>query len=80
MSATVARQGVRVEWEQSNMRLDLNVAKIAKKDFSPAAMEEQQFLIRKPRAEVREEKKWGVEFPLLWKGEGCDRKAPGYAL
>jgi len=38
------------------MRLALNMAKMAKGGFSRAA-------IKKPRAEVREEKKRGVEFP-----------------
>jgi len=34
-----------------------------KAGFSCATIEETQYLIKKPRAEVREEKKWGVEFP-----------------
>jgi len=45
------------------MRLALNMAKMAKGGFSRAATEETQQLIKKPRAEVREEKKQGVEFP-----------------
>jgi hypothetical protein len=45
------------------MRLALNMAKMAKGGFSRAAVEETQQLIKKPRAEVREEKKRGVEFP-----------------
>jgi hypothetical protein len=45
------------------MRLALNMAKIAKGGFSRAAVEETQYLFKKPRAEVREEKKRGVEFP-----------------
>src|SRR5882757_1034010 len=63
MSATMARQEGRVQREQSDMRLALNMAKMAKGGFSRAAVEEAQYLIKKPRAEVREEKKWGVEFP-----------------
>jgi hypothetical protein len=34
-------------------------------------MEEMQQLIKKPRAEVREEKKWGVEFPGHNKGKAA---------
>ena len=63
MSATMARQGGRVQLEQSDMRLALNMAKMAKEGFSRAAIEETKYLIKKPRAEVREEKKRGVEFP-----------------
>ena len=63
MSATVARQGGRVQIEQSDMRLALNMAKMAKGGISHAAIEETQQLIKKPHAEVREEKKRGVEFP-----------------
>jgi len=63
MSATMVRQGGRVQLEQSDMRLALNMAKMAKGGFSRAAIEETQQLIQKPRAEVREEKQRGVEFP-----------------
>ena len=63
MSATMARQGGRVQLEQSDMHLALNMAKMAKEGFSRAAIEETKYLIKKPRAEVREEKKRGVEFP-----------------
>jgi len=63
MSATMARKGGRVQLEQSDMRLALNMAKTAKGGFSRTAIEEMQFLIKKPRAEVREEKKRGVESP-----------------
>jgi hypothetical protein len=59
----MARQGGRVQLEQSDMRLALNMAKMAKGGISRAAIEETQQLIKKPRAEVREEKKRGVEFP-----------------
>ena len=63
MSATMARQGGRVQLEQSDMRLALNMAKMAKEGFSRAVIEETKYLIKKPRAEVREEKKRGVVFP-----------------
>jgi len=63
MSATMARQGGRVQLEQSDMRLALTMAKMAKVEFSHATIEETRFLIKKPRAEVREDKKRGVEFP-----------------
>ena len=63
MSATMARQGGRVQLKQSNLHLALNMAKMAKSGFSCAAIEETQYLIKKPRAEVREGKKRGVEFP-----------------
>ena len=63
MSATMARQGGWVQLEQSDMCLVLNMAKVAKGGFSRSAVEETQFLIKEPRAEVCEEKKRGVEFP-----------------
>jgi len=63
MSATMARQGGWVQLEQSNMRLALNLAKIAKGGISHTTIEEEQQLIKKPRAEVQEKKKWGVESP-----------------
>jgi len=44
------------------MRLARNKAKIAKGGFSCAAIEETQFLIETPCAEVQEEMKQGVEF------------------
>jgi len=64
MSATMARQGGRVQLEQSNMRLAMNMAKMAKERFSHAAIEETEQLIGKPRAEVRERNKRGVAFPV----------------
>jgi len=59
----MARQGGRVQLEQSDMRVASNMAKMAKGGFSRAAIEEMQFLIKKPWSEVREEKKRGVEYP-----------------
>jgi len=63
MSATMARQGGRVQLEPSDMRLALNMAKMAKESFSRAAIEETKYLVKKPHAEVREEKTRGVVFP-----------------
>jgi len=63
MSATMARQGGRVQLEQADMCLALNMPKMAKEGFSRAAIEETKYLIKKPRADDREEKKRGVEFP-----------------
>ena len=63
MSATTARQGGLVQLEQSDMRLALNMAKMAEGGFSRAAIEETKYLIKKPRAKVREVNKQGVEFP-----------------
>ena len=63
MSATVVGQGGWVQLEQSNMCLALNMAKMAKEGFSRAAIGEMKYLIKKPPAEVRDEKKRGVEFP-----------------
>jgi len=59
----MARHGGHVQLEQSDMCLALNMAKMAKEGFSHLAMEETQYLIKKPRSEVREEKKQGVEYP-----------------
>jgi len=61
MSATMARQGGQVQLEQSDLRLALNTAEMAKGGFSPAAIEESQHPIKKHRAEFQETKKWGVE-------------------
>jgi hypothetical protein len=58
----MARQGGRVQLEQSDMRLALNMAKMAKKGFLRATIEETKYLIKKPCAEVQEQKKRGVEF------------------
>ena len=54
MSATMARQGGRVQLEQSDMRLALNMAKMAKGGFLGATIEQTQYLIKTPRPEVRE--------------------------
>jgi len=46
MSATMARQGDRVQLEQSDMSLTLDMAKMAKEGFSRAAIDEMQQLIK----------------------------------
>jgi DNA polymerase III delta prime subunit len=56
----MARQGGRVQLKQSDMRLALNMAKLAKEGFSRTAIEERKYLIKTPRPEVREENKRGV--------------------
>jgi len=63
MSATMARQGGRVQLEQSDMPLALNMARMARKCCSRTAIEETQHIIKKERAEVREDNKRGVVFP-----------------
>jgi len=62
MSAAMARHGGRVQLEQSDMFLALNMAKMAKGGFSRAATMETKYVIKTPRAEVRKEKKWEFEF------------------
>jgi len=63
MSAAMARQGGPIQLKQCYMRLVLIVAKMVKEGFSPATIDETQFLINKPPAEVSDEKKQGIEFP-----------------
>jgi len=63
MSATMARQGGRVQLDQSDMRLALNMAKMAKEGFSRVSIKQTQQLSKKPRADVREQKKRGVVVP-----------------
>jgi len=50
MPATMARQGGQVQLEQSNMRLVLDMAKMAKEGFSRAAIEKTKYLMKKSRA------------------------------
>jgi len=52
MSATMARQGGRVQLEQSDIHLALNMAKLAKGGFSRASVDETQYLIKKLCDEV----------------------------
>jgi len=63
MSAALARQGGQVQLEQSDMRRASSMAKMPKGWFLRAATEDTQFQIQNPRAEIQEEKMWGVEFP-----------------
>jgi hypothetical protein len=48
----MARQGGQVQLEQSDMSLELNMAKRAKEGFSRTTIEESKYLIQKPPAEV----------------------------
>ena len=63
MSATMARQGGRVQLEQSDMCLACDMAKMAGVGFSLATIGEMQCLTKKPRPEIPDEKKRGVEYP-----------------
>jgi len=63
MSATMARQGDRVQLEESDMRFALNMAKMAQEGYLRPAIEEMQQLIKTPRPKFREEKKRGFIFP-----------------
>jgi len=64
LSATMARQRGWVQQEQSDMCLALNMSKMAEGRLLRTAIEEMEYVIKQPWAEVREEKKWGVEFPV----------------
>jgi len=63
MSANMAKQGGRIQLEQSNKHLALNMAKIGNRGFSRTGTEELQHLINRLQVDVREERKRGVEFP-----------------
>jgi hypothetical protein len=63
MSAIMAWQGGRVHLEQSNLRLALSTAKMAKEGFTCAAIKEMNYLIKKPRTDIREKKDCVVQFP-----------------
>jgi hypothetical protein len=52
MSATMARQGGRVQLEQSDMRLTLIMANMAKRGLSRTVMEEKQCRIKIPYTKV----------------------------
>jgi hypothetical protein len=56
------RQRGQVHLEQSDMRLALKVAKIAKGGVWCGAIDETQCHIPKPRTEIRDVKKWHCEF------------------
>jgi len=55
MSATMVRQGGRVQLEQSDVFMALNMAKMATGGLLRAAIEETQQLIMQSRAKVQEE-------------------------
>jgi len=63
MSPTISSQGDRVELELSDMRLALNITKMAKEGLSRATIEETKCIIQKPHTKVCEEETRGVEFP-----------------
>jgi hypothetical protein len=52
MSGTMARQGGRVQLEQTDIQLAMNLANMAKGGFSRAAIEETQYLIQTSRTKV----------------------------
>jgi len=76
MYATMARKGGWVQLEQSDIRLVLNIGKMAKGGFLRTTIEETQFLIKKPQAEVREEKKCAVLFPGHKNGKAAMERHP----
>jgi len=63
MSTTKARRGGWVQHEQSDMHLALCMAKMAKGGILCNSIKEMQHLIMKPRAQIQDEKKQGVECP-----------------
>jgi hypothetical protein len=63
MSSTIVSQEGRVQLEHANLHLALNVAKMAIDGFSHATIQQTKYLIKKPRAEIQEDKKQGVQFP-----------------
>jgi len=63
MSATMARKGSREQLKQFNILQPWNMVKMAKGGFSRNALEETQYLITEPGAEVPEEMTRGVEDP-----------------
>jgi len=63
MSATIAKEGGREQLEQSDMPLALNTAIMAKAGFSRAAIQETQYLDKRPSMEFWDGKKRGDVFP-----------------
>jgi len=63
MSASMAREGGRVELQQSELRAALNIDKMAQWWFSCTTKEETQHLIKKPWAKYQAERMQGVVFP-----------------
>jgi hypothetical protein len=63
MFATMARQGGHVQLKQADGRTALNMVNMAKHGISRTGIKKTRNLIKKPQAEIREEKKRGVELP-----------------
>jgi len=63
MSATMAWQGGWVQLELSDMGLALILGKMANGGILLATLEETQYLLKKPPAEVQQEKMQGGELP-----------------
>jgi hypothetical protein len=59
----MTREGGQVQLEQSYMHFVLNIAKIAKRWFSCAPVEETIYLSKKPDFNVQEEKNQGIVTP-----------------
>jgi len=71
------RQWGWVQLEQSDMRKALKMAEMAQRGFYPASIEEMKYSIQKPYAEVREEKKQGVDFPGCRIAKAAIERHPG---
>jgi len=80
MSATMTRQGGRVQLEQSDMHLDLNMANMAKGGFSQRVIEETRHPIKNFHAKVSEERKRGDEFPGDGKMKAAIERHPAMLL
>ena len=76
MSPTLARRGGQVQLEQSDMRLTLNMANMAKEGFSRTASQEMQQLIKKRRTQIRDEMQRGVVFPGHNKAKAAMERHP----
>jgi len=76
MLATMARRGARVQLEQSDMRIAMNMAKVDKGGFSRSTMEGTNQHITKRRGDVREEMKRGVKFPRYQKVKAAIDRHP----
>ena len=63
MSATMGREGGRVQLEHSDMRRVVNMARMPKDGVSLAPIEETNHHIKKHHTDVRQQKRRGVEFP-----------------
>jgi len=71
MSAIMPRQGDQVQLIQSNMLQALNEAEMAKGGFACAVEFETQYLNKKSRAEVWEQKQGEVCIPGRWMGKAA---------